>query len=241
MPRQQPPPQLKACVALPDAHHRTPPPKPTHPTPTVNQPRITPTPPPATPTPPPAALAQSRSVIPAPSLVIPAQAGTHPRDTTPFPNSSLPPSRGEVRWGVGGPERAPPSVCTTLSPPHPLPHPAIPAPSLRHSCAGRNHAAHPTTTPFPNSSLPPSRGEVRWGVGGPERAPPSVCTTPSPPHPLPLPPFPRPPSVIPAQAGTHPRHSRAPLPSFLRRQEPRHPPNNHPLPQFIPPPFQGGG
>ena len=83
--------------------------------------------------------------------------------------------------------------------------PVTPAPSLRHSCAGRNHHHHPTS-PFPNSSLPPLRGEVRWGVGGHEPATTAVpapiahstVSTRSAPLPslLPLP------SVIPAQAGT---------------------------------------
>ena len=85
------------------------------------------------------------------------------------------------------------------------------------SCAGRNPPT-PTAAHHPNSSLPPSRGEVRWGVGvpsgryGSRRAPiarPSRSVI-------------RPSlSVIPAQAGTYPPNSR--LPS-----------------QFIPPPFQGG-
>ncbi len=69
----------------------------------------------------------------APFLVIPAQAGTH-LTPTPFPNSSLPPSRGEVRWGVRGCDRPPP---LTLPPPHPRPRSVIRAPS-RHPCAGRN-------------------------------------------------------------------------------------------------------
>ena len=104
--------------------------------------------------------------------------------------------------------------------------------------------------PLPNSSLPPSRGEVRWGVGG--REPPPAAEPP------------------PAPSGAHPRlrHPCTPLPSFLRRQEPtaclpsflrplrhscagrnprylhRRPPSpihptnpspTHPHPQFIPP------
>ena len=93
------------------------------------------------------------SVIPAPLLVIvvrlfviPAQAGTHPTPT-PFPNSSLPPSRGEVRWGVGGCDRPPPLTFhphtraqdPSFAPPPPL---AIRAPP-RHSCAPCCHPCAP--------------------------------------------------------------------------------------------------
>ena len=48
----------------------------------------------------------------------------------------------------------------------------IPAPPFRHSCAGRNPPLPntPSRPPFPNSSLPPSRGEVRWGVERRERS-----------------------------------------------------------------------
>ena len=112
----------------------------------------------------------SPSVIPAPPSVIPAQAGTqtlhtpalrHPPNSHSFPNSSLPPSRGEVRWGVECHELPPPVVprpdhsCRTSVGPalsrhscaslrrtrafpsflHPLRHSCAP---LRHSCAGRN-------------------------------------------------------------------------------------------------------
>ena len=60
------------------------------------------------------------------------------------------------------------------------PSPSFPHAPFRHSCAGRNPPPqHPPL--FPNSSLPPSRGEVRWGVGGNER-PPAVVSRPS--HPL---------------------------------------------------------
>ena len=65
-----------------------------------------------------------------------------------FPNSSLPPSRGEVRWGVGVPSRRhrprPAPITHAIPPPSPLlplRYPYSP-PSflhpLRHSCAGRN-------------------------------------------------------------------------------------------------------
>ena len=66
---------------------------------------------------------------------------SHP--PTPFPNSSLPPFRGEVRWGVRRPERLPAIVRAPIVlalPPTAAAHLAspIPAPPLRHSCAGRN-------------------------------------------------------------------------------------------------------
>ncbi len=82
----------------------------------------------------------------------------------------------------------------------PAPHPSFlrPSPSfLRRQEPTHPHIPHPV----PNSSLPPTRGEVRWGVGGPER-PPAAERQPAP-------------------SKTHPhfRHSCAP-PSFLRRQEP---------------------
>ena len=181
-------------------------------------------------------------VIPAPFPVIPAQAGTHALPTPPrplFPNSSLPPSRGEVRWGVEGREPAPP---TAPHPDHPrrthaapMPHqrsPSYPL-SLRHSYSSLPSFLPPfsvipaqagTTHPaplFPNSSLPPSRGEVRWGVEGREPAhqsrPTPITHAALPPHQrspsyplpsvIPAPPLviPAPPLVIPAQAGTtHP-------------------------------------
>ena len=98
---------------------------------------------------------------------------------------------------------------------HPCAPTVIPAPSPRHSCAGRNPHA-PSRFPQENSSLPPSRGEVRWGVGRTERAPLAACTpiarTTHPPSylrpppsllrtpafPTPPPPPPHPTSVIPA-------------------------------------------
>ena len=82
------------------------------------------------------------------------------------------------------------------------------------------HLAAPNTHPFPNSSLPPSRGEVRWGVGVPSRRHrprPAPIT-----HAIP-PPSPPLPSVIPARPSvtpTPPSVIPAPAPSFLRRQEP---------------------
>ena len=47
-----------------------------------------------------------------PNARLPAYAGM----TGDFPNSSLPPFRGEVRWGVGGCER-PPAIESTIPPP----------------------------------------------------------------------------------------------------------------------------
>ena len=69
---------------------------------------------------------------------------TTPLHLLPFPNSSLPPSRGEARWGVESTERTP----TALNHPDRRPRrppPATPAPPHRHSCAGRN-AAQPRAT-----------------------------------------------------------------------------------------------
>ena len=112
----------------------------------------------------------------------------------------------------------PPTAHSPYIPALPLRHSRAP---LRHSCAGRNPPRlppHCPTSPFPNSSLPPSRGEVRWGVEAPSH--------------------PQPPSTPRSPPPSFPR----PSPSFLRRQEPTAPPTplpHLPLPQFIPPPFQG--
>ena len=110
----------------------------------------------------------------------------------PLPQFIPPPSRGEVRWGVGGREPPPPALhalITHVAPPPPSPrslhHPRAP---LRHSCAGRNH-------PTPPTSLKSCYAHSRTGV--PNHAP-----LPTTPPPRPLPSFLR------------------PLPSFLRRQEP---------------------
>ena len=126
---------------------------------------------------------------------------------------------------------------------------AIPAPPFRHSCAGRNHPPqHPPPPPIHPSPLEGGRLGGGWKVASqhhrspratiapphPHRTHPSVAPAPpaKPASPLaiptlsviPAPPqsFLRPLSVIPAQAGT--TH-----------------PNIRPFPQFIPPPFQGGG
>ena len=188
-------------------------------------------------------IAASHPDRPPPLSVIPRAlsrhscAGRNPPTPTPAPspNSSLPPFRGEVRWGVERREH-PLSLLHTPIAPHtpirhtsplsviPHPYPSYHAP-LRHSCAGRNPPTS-TPTPSPNSSLPPLRG----GLGGGWNAARIRCrcfTPRSPPRPLPLIPHPYP-------------SYHAPYPSFLRRQEPTHL-NTHPLPQFIPPPSQGGG
>ena len=68
-----------------------------------------------------------------PSPAIPTHLTPSPH---PFPNSSLPPSRGEVRWWVRSPEQAQKQL---RAPNRHIAHTStvIPAP-LRHSCAGRN-------------------------------------------------------------------------------------------------------
>ncbi len=132
------------------------------------------------------------------------------------------------------PDATPPSHPPQPSYPRPLCHSCA---LFRHSCAGRNpgdhqrlrsppvsrHAHHPANThPFPNSSLPPTRGEVRRGVGSHK---PTHQTRPAP---IPTPHLHRP---------RPNRHTRAPLsllrppPSFLRRQEPRDP---QPTPKSTP-------
>ncbi len=148
-----------------------------------------------------------------------------PPPPTSFPNSSLPPLRGEARWGVGGHE---PATTAAPSPNRPLNRhhevgasPVIPAPSPRHSCAGRNHHHHPTS-PCPNSSLPPLRGEARWG-GGRLRAGDYGRAQP------------QPPAQPPARERSLSRHSCPFPPSFLRRQKPRSGRNRSRSPTF------GGG
>ena len=143
---------------------------------------------------------------------IPVQAGTRAHapgaatHTPPFPNSSLPPSRGEARWGVGAPSQRQPLSNT----PNRLSHhsrtpschsralPVIPAPFPSFLRRQEPPATH--TPPFPNSSLPPSRGEVRWGVGAPSQHQPLSNT----------------PNRLPHHSRAPPRHSRAPPPSLPR-------------------------
>ena len=133
----------------------------------------------------------------------PTQAPTLPPQFIP------PPFQGGGEVGGGTPRAAtnrPPAVSQAL--------PVISAPLFRHSCAGRNPPRHPLL--LPNSSLPPSRGEVRWGVGHPEPPPPPA-------------------RGIPSLA----RHSCAPPPSFLRRQEPPPITPRPPPPPRSPPPRCG--
>ena len=75
---------------------------------------VIPTPLPSIPAPPP-------PPYPRPLPVIPAQAGTQALPTPQhplLPNSSLPPSRGEVRWGVKSHEPTHQSHCAPIAHPH---------------------------------------------------------------------------------------------------------------------------
>ena len=162
------------------------------------------------------------AVIPAPPSVIPAQAGTtHPTPSPSSPIQSLPPFRGEVRWGVGSHEpthhaRPAPIPTPRLRRPRPLRQPA----HFRHSCVGRNpgdlqrprssrvscHAHHPANTHAPSpihpSPFPGGRLGGGWAATSQrtQRAPPQSRRHPSvAPAPTVIP---APLSVIPAQAGT---------------------------------------
>ncbi len=134
-------------------------------------------------------------------------------------------------------------------PPFPRPQPPFPRPQP--SFLRRQEPPH-TLTPSQNSSLPPSRGEVRWGVRGHDR-PPAIespssasnrhsCTpnhhscAPQPSFLHPQPSFLRPSTVIPAQAGT--TQTPTPLPKIhlspLRaatNQRDRHASQNRPKPR----------
>ncbi len=135
---------------------------------------------------------------------------------SPFPNSSLPPKRGEVRWGVGGTERppsvhpSPPFTRHSRAPPPPLsviPAQAGTAPPVIPAQAGT------TPTPLPPSPIHPSPllgGRLGGGWEAPSRHQRSSGRPRSPPR---TPPERIHTPVIPA----------SPLPSFLRRQEPRKP------------------
>ena len=136
-------------------------------------------------TPPPPLLHPPPSFL-RPPPVIPAQAGTtsrarQPTPTPPPPN--LPPERGEVRWGVEARDHAqsllrpaPVIHAATSAGAHQTP-PATPPPSFLRPPPSflrrqepRRAPANPPPNPFPNSSLPPLRGEVRWGVEARDRA-----------------------------------------------------------------------
>ena len=161
---------------------------------------------------------------PAPFLVIPAQAGTHP---TPSPHPPIHPSpllggRLGGGWEVSSVYRRS-RGCPHPPRTHPHPHhsrappPVIPAQAgtralPRHSCAGRN-PPNPLP-PSPNSSLPPFRGEARWGVGGIERLP-AIAWLPVPSLGASTPPS----SLRPNRHSCAGRNLR-PSSSFLRRQEP---------------------
>ena len=124
-------------------------------------------------------------------------------------------------------------------------------PPLRHSCAGRNHApAHPPPPPPPR----PSRHPCAPSPSFLRRQEPAHAT-PSDTHPPPAPTGPSHTSIAtPARSPpahphpnrhTHTRHSCA-LPPVIPAQagttHPHTPPSHpFPLPQFIPPPFQGRG
>ena len=179
-------------------------------------------------------------VTPAPDSVIPAQAGT---DAPPFPNSSLPPTRGEVRWGVESNEPTTTPEPTTNPPfDHPDDHPTpdhfpddhFPPddqppynppgylPPLRPLPGDPALNTHPThdddITPDPFTDDPAIDDPV---IPAPRPVIPAQAgTTPA------LPPVtPAPPSVIPAQAGTRPPRPNPPDLSLLH--------NQHPLPPHI--------
>ena len=116
----------------------------------------------------------------------------------PFPNSSLPPSRGEVRWGVEAREPR------TKPRSQPDPPPATPAPPSRHSCAGRNHPP-PLNNPPPSPIHPSPLPGGRLGGGWESRA-----STAAVPHP-----------IRHSCAGRNPRSRRpiAPIPSIRQRRE----------------------
>ena len=107
--------------------------------------------------------ARTRHSLHAPSAH-PVTSVDTPRTPLPLPQFIPPPFQGGgFRWGVESRERASDSRCT---------------PRSSTQSPAQMHRAPPY--PFPNSSLPPSRGEVRWGVEARERAQGSRCTPRSP-------------------------------------------------------------
>ena len=117
-----------------------------------------------------------------------------------------------------------------------LPPPSPPIPNSSHQPPA------PRILPFPNSSLPPTRGEVRWGVERRER-PPAAEPPPAPLQSASTPPsFPRPLPVIPAQAGTRATFTVAPHPQFISpTPRPTHPPPSPIHPSPLPGGRLGGG
>ena len=199
-------------------------------------------------------------VTPAPDSVIPAQAGTHDHpinDPTtpapPFPNSSLPPSRGEVRWGVESTEPTTTPEPTTNPPfDHPDDYPTpdhFPDNQPPYNPPGYLPPLRPlpgdpalntlptdddiTHDPFVDDPVIPAPNPVIPAQAGTTPAQPGTTTnhpnpaTPAPPTatPAPNPVIPAPPSVIPAQAGTRPPQPNPPDLSLLH--------NQHPLPPHI--------
>ncbi len=182
------------------------------------------------------------SVIPAPPPRH-SCAGRNPRRQEPAhpptPPSPIHPSP-LLGGRLGGGWEAPSGRRSNYAPPSPTPPAAT---AVRHSCsfpsflrrqepaqAAGTAPTHPHSPPSPIHPSPLLGGRLGGGWEAPSVRKSNYAPQ-SPRHPSPPPP-----SVIPAQAGTY-RHSCAPSPSFLRRQEPRAPTPTPPLPQFIPPPF----
>ena len=119
------------------------------------------------------------------------------------------------------------------------PHSVIPAPPIVIPAQTGTCPRPPPLHLSPNSSLPPFRGEARWGVRRTERppaivraAPPTAAARVSPTG-IPVPPHRRSAHLI-------NRHSCAPFPSFLRRQEPARARHHFTPPPIHPSPLLGG-
>ena len=85
---------------------------------------------------------------------------------------------GTGRRGVSACSHFPPTASPT--PPQFPPLKSIPNPTLTPIPNPTPNPTHPQSNPSPIQSLSPSRGEVRWGVGG--RAPPPRLCAPRSPH-----------------------------------------------------------
>ena len=87
-----------------------------------------------------------------------------------IPNSSLPPFRGEVRWGVEGSEPPPGHIHTSIPPTViPAPPTVIPAPPFRHCCAPIVIPAQAGTTRATKLRPTPDlrgRSNVTWAALG---------------------------------------------------------------------------